>query len=57
MKVKELIERLQQAEPEAEIQVTFLEDGDQEVTTDIITIEEYYNTAYGYILEIKTFYW
>lgn len=50
MKVKELIERLQKAEPNAEVWITFLEDGYQEVTTDIENIEECYNTV-----EFKTF--
>lgn len=55
MKVKELIERLQQAEPDAEIWITFMEDNCQEVTTDVLSIEEYYNTAYGHTVEFKTF--
>ena len=55
MKVKELIERLQQAEPDAEILITFIKDNCQEVTTDVFDIEEYYNTAYGYMVEFKTF--
>ena len=55
MKVKELLDRLQQAEPEAEIDIVFLEDGYQEVSGDIVEIKEYYNTAYGYILELRTF--
>ena len=55
MKVKELIERLQKAEPNAEIWITFIEDGSQEVTTDVINIEECYSTAYGHTVEFKTF--
>lgn len=55
MKVKELIEKLQQAEPDAEIWITFMEDGYQEVTTDILNIKECYSTAYGHTIEFKTF--
>ena len=55
MKVKELLDRLQQAEPEAEIDIVFLEDGYQEVSGDIVEVKEYYNTAHGYILELRTF--
>ena len=55
MKVKELIDRLQKAEPNAEIWITFLEFGYQEVTTDVLNIEECYSTAYGHTVEIKTF--
>ena len=55
MNAIELIKRLQQAEPEAEILITFIEDGCKIVSTDIIDIEEYYNTACGHMVELKTF--
>lgn len=55
MKVKELIERLQKAEPNAEIWITFIEDGYQEVTTDKLNVEEHWDTAYGHTVEFKTF--
>lgn len=54
MKVKELIERLQKAEPNAEVWITYLE-GYEEVITDVLSIEECYNEAYGHTLELKTF--
>lgn len=55
MKVKELIERLQKAEPNAEVYITFLENGYEEVITDIENIEEDYSDAYGHSVELKTF--
>lgn len=55
MKVKELIERLQKANPEAEIWITFSRDGNQEVITDMFYIEEIYTTAYEHIVEFNAF--
>lgn len=54
MKVKELLERLQQIEPETEIWITFSQEGFQQARSDMFYLEEIY-TAYEHIVEFKAF--